>query len=147
MNKKNIIVCVVLTIVSIIYTMLVKYVDVQQVGLYNINVGFSHINGFFYNLIGHHLLIYKISEIFGLLLLLLVVIYGCIGLHQLIKRKSFLKVDKEIIILGCFYVAMLIVYIIFEKVFINYRPVLIDGQLEFSYPSSHTVLSLCVGIS
>ena len=127
--------------------MLVKYVDVQQVGLYNINVGFSHINGFFYNLIGHHLLIYKISEIFGLLLLLLVVIYGCIGLHQLIKRKSFLKVDKEIIILGCFYVAMLIVYIIFEKVFINYRPVLIDGQLEFSYPSSHTVLSLCVGIS
>ena len=68
-------------------------------------------------------------------------------MYQLVKRKNLFKVDKEIIKLGCFYVLMLVVYIIFEKVFINYRPVLMDGKLEFSYPSSHTMLALCVGLS
>ena len=147
MNKKNITTSVILTLVSIVYTLLVKYVDRNALGPQNTVVGFSHINKFFQNLIGNHMFIYKISEILGLVLLLLVVIYGCIGLYQLVKRKSLLKVDKEIIKLGCFYVAMLIVYILFEKIFINYRPVLMDGQLEYSYPSSHTVLALCVGLS
>ena len=147
MKRKNLLISIVLTVISIIYTLLVKYVDVKAIGPNNTSVGFSHINGFFKNLIGNHMWIYKISEILGLILLLLVVIYGCIGLYQLIKRKSLLKVDKEIIILGCFYVLMLIVYVIFEKVFINYRPVLMDGELEFSFPSSHTILSLCVGLS
>ena len=58
-----------------------------------------------------------------------------------------MKVDYELIILGCFYILMMVVYIFFEKVIINYRPVLIDGVLEASYPSSHTILSLCVGLS
>jgi len=147
MKKKNIINSVILTVVSIVYTLLVKYVDVKDIGPNNSSVGFSHINGFFKNLISNHNAIYKISELLGYVILLLVVIYGCIGLYQLIKRKNLLKVDKEIIILGCFYVLMLIVYVFFEKVTINYRPVLIDGVLEASYPSSHTILSLCVGLS
>ena len=147
MKKKNIIISVILTIVSIIYTLLVKYVDVKEIGPNNTSVGFSSINGLFKDLIGNNMFIYKISEILGLVLLLLVAIYGCIGLYQLVKRKNLFKVDKEIIKLGCFYVLMLVVYIIFEKVFINYRPVLMDGKLEFSYPSSHTMLALCVGLS
>ena len=147
MKKKNLMICIIFTIVSIVYTLLVKYVDVKEIGPLNTSVGFASINGLFKGLIGNHMFIYKIFELLGLILLLLVVIYGCIGLYQLIKRKSLLKVDKEIIKLGCFYVLMLVVYIIFEKVFINYRPVLMDGELEFSYPSSHTILSLCVGLS
>ena len=91
--------------------------------------------------------IYKITEFFGLVLLLLVLIYGCIGLYQLVKRKNLFKVDKQIIILGGLYVFMMCVYVFFEKVIINYRPILIDGELEASYPSSHTILALCVGIS
>ena len=91
--------------------------------------------------------IYKITEVFGIILLLLVVIYGAIGIGQLIHRKNPFKVDPEIIKLGCFYVLMLLVYILFEKVVINYRPILIDGELEASYPSSHTILSLCVALS
>ena len=147
MKKKNLIISVILTLASIIYTLLVKYVDVRTIGPNNSSVGFSHLNGFFRNLIGDHMFIYRVSELFGLMILLLVVIYACIGLYQLLKRKNLFKVDKEIIKLGCFYVLMLVVYIIFEKVFINYRPILMDGELEFSYPSSHTMLALCVGIS
>lgn len=147
MKKKNIIISVILTIVSIVYTLLVKNVDIKAIGPNNTSVGFGSINGLFKDLIGSHMAIYKISELLGLILLLLVAIYGCIGLYQLIKRKSLFKVDKEIIKLGCFYALMLVVYIVFEKVFINYRPVLMDGELEFSYPSSHTMLALCVGLS
>ena len=147
MKKKNIIIASILTVVSIVYTLLVKYVDVKEIGPNNSSVGFATLNNAFKNLVGNTNIIYKISELFGYLLLLLVLIYGCIGLYQLIKRKSLFKVDREIIILGCFYVLMMIVYVLFEKVVINYRPVLIDGELEASFPSRHTLLSLCVGLS
>lgn len=146
-NKKNIIIAIVLTIISVVYTMLVKNVDVRKIGPNNSSVGFGALNESFKNLIGSSNAIYKISELLGYVILLLVIIYGCIGLYQLIKRKNILKVDREIIILGCFYVLMMVVYIFFEKCSINYRPILIDGELEASYPSSHTILSLCVGLS
>ncbi len=146
-NKKNIIIAIVLTVISVVYTMLVKNVDVREIGPNNSSVGFGAVNESFKNLIGSSNAIYKISELLGYVILLLVIIYGCIGLYQLIKRKNILKVDREIIILGCFYVLMMVVYIFFEKCSINYRPILIDGELEASYPSSHTILSLCVGLS
>ena len=146
-NKKNIIIAIVLTVISVVYTMLVKNVDVREIGPNNSSVGFGAVNESFKNLIGSSNAIYKISELLGYVILLLVIIYGCIGLYQLIKRKNILKVDREIIILGCFYVLMMAVYIFFEKCSINYRPILIDGELEASYPSSHTILSLCVGLS
>lgn len=147
MKKKNAIVAIIMTVISVVYTLLVKNVDVKQIGPNNSSVGFSSINMFFNKIIGNNMIIYKISEFFGYILLLLVVIYGFIGLYQLVKRKNLLKVDYELIILGCFYILMMVVYIFFEKVIINYRPVLIDGVLEASYPSSHTILSLCVGLS
>ena len=146
-NKKNIIVSVILVVVSIIYTLLVKYVDVKPIGPNGSSVGFSALNGWFSKLIGSHMFIYKLSELLGYVLLLLVVIYGAIGVYQLVKRKNPLKVDRQILILGGFYVLMLIVYVLFEKLEINYRPVLVDGVLEASYPSSHTILSLCVGLT
>ena len=147
MKKKNMIIAIILTVISVVYTLCVKYIDVKNIGPNNSSVGFASMNKFFYNLIGNHMWIYKITEVFGIVLLLLVVIYGAIGIGQLIHRKNPFKVDPEIIKLGCFYVLMLLVYILFEKVVINYRPILIDGELEASYPSSHTILSLCVALS
>ena len=96
-NKKNIIIAAVLTVVSVVYTLLVKFVDVKEIGPNNSSVGFSSLNKWFSNLIGSNLTIYKISEVLGYVIMLLVLIYGCIGIGQLIKRKSLLKVDKEII--------------------------------------------------
>ena len=147
MKKKNMIIAIILTVISVVYTLCVKFIDVKNIGPNNSSVGFASMNKFFYNLIGNHMWIYKITEVFGIVLLLLVVIYGAIGIGQLIHRKNPFKVDPEIIKLGCFYVLMLLVYILFEKVVINYRPILIDGELEASYPSSHTILSLCVALS
>lgn len=143
-NKKNIFLCISLTLISVFYTFLVKNVDVNNIGPKNTNVGFSTLNNAFKNLIGSDMRIYKITEIFGLLVFVICLFYGMIGIYQLIKRKSIKKVDKEIILIGIFYVVVLFVYILFEKLEINYRPILIDGKLEASYPSSHTMLALCV---
>ena len=147
MKKKNVLLSIVMTIVSAIYVYLVKNVDVQAIGPNNTSVGFGKINKAFINLVGSNMTIYKLTEVVGLLVLLIVGVYGIIGIIQLYKRRSLFKVDKEIISLGVLYVLMLMVYVFFEKVIINYRPIIIDGELEASFPSSHTILALCIGIS
>ena len=142
-NKKNIIICILLVLVSIIYTLLVKYVDVSLVGPNSIMVGFSSLNSFVFNLIGNNMTLYKITEILGIIPILIALMYSVIGLIQVIDRKS-LKVDKELIALGILYVVVILIYVFFEKCIINYRPILIDGIKEASYPSSHTLLSICI---
>lgn len=146
-NKKYIIITFVLLLISVIYTLLVKFVDVSDIGPNLSSVGFSTINGAFHNLTGEIDFFYKLTKYLGLIPFLIVAFYGFIGVKQLIKYKSIKKVDKRIILLGCFYVLVLITYILFEKVIINYRPVLMDGELEASYPSSHTMLALCICLS
>lgn len=142
-NKKNILICILLVLLSIIYTILVKYVDTSIIGPNGSVVGFSSLNSFVFNLTGNNMTLYKITEILGIIPILIALMYAVIGLIQVIDRKS-LKVDKELIALGILYVVVILIYVFFEKCIINYRPVLIDGILEASYPSSHTLLSICI---
>ena len=147
MKRKNIIISIILTVISIAYTFLVKKIDVKAIGPNNSKVGFAKLNGLFSKLVDSNMTIYKITEILGYIVILIVLVYGVIGLIQLIKRKSIKKVDREIILLGVLYVLMAVVYVAFEKIVINYRPILIDGELEASYPSSHTLLAICICLS
>ena len=142
-NKKNILICILLVLLSIIYTILVKYVDTSLIGPNGSVVGFSSLNSFVFNLTGNNMTLYKITEILGIIPILIALMYAVIGLIQVIDRKS-LKVDKELIALGILYIIVILIYVFFEKCIINYRPVLIDGILEASYPSSHTLLSICI---
>lgn len=147
MKRKNIIISIILTIMAVGYTLVVKTVNVKAIGPNKSVVGLAKINSWFSNLVGSNMTIYKITEILGLAVLLIVGIYGLLGLIQLIKRKSLFKVDREIVLLGVLYLLMAVVYVFFEKFIINYRPILIDGELEASYPSSHTILAICICIS
>ena len=147
MKKKYIILSILLSLISIAYTLVIMKVDVRAIGPNESTVGLASINGWFKDLIGSNMDVYKITEYFGYAIFLIVGVYGLIGLCQLIKRKSLFKVDRELICLGELYVLMLAVYVIFDKVAINYRPILIDGVLEPSYPSSHTILAICIAIS
>ena len=52
--------------------------------------------------------------------------------------------DRDIIFLGGYYVLLIFGYLIFEMIPINYRPILIEGIMEASYPSSTTLLVLGV---
>lgn len=147
LKKKNIIISICLIILSVIYTILVKYVDVAPIGPKASSVGFSTLNKFVFNFLGRSNIWYNITEVLGMISILIALFYALIGLYKLIKNKSILKIDKEIIILGIFYFVVLLVYLFFEKVIINYRPVLVKGILEASYPSSHTMLSICICLS
>lgn len=146
-DKESIIETFGLIILSFIYIIIVRKVDVQMIGPKNSEVGLASINSFFHKLLGSNMTIYKITEILGMIALLIVGVYAVIGLVQLIKRKSLKKVDNKIIALGILYVLLGIVYVLFEKLIINYRPVLIDGELEASFPSSHTMLAICICMS
>ena len=144
MRKKNIIISIVLIILSVLFTELVKNIDVKPIGPNESLVGFADINRLFHNLIGSNMIIYKVTEFLGYIPIVMALVYVFIGLKELIERKSLLKVDREIYILALFYVLVVGVYVFFEKFIVNYRPILIDGVLEASYPSSHTLMSICL---
>ncbi len=146
-NKKNIIISILLTILSIVYIYVVKTIDVSSIGPNNSKVGLSKLNEGFRNIVHSNMTIYKITEVLGYIIFIIVLFYGLIGLYQFIKRKSIFKVDKRLLLLGVLYVVLIGIYVFFEKFIINYRPILIDGKLEASFPSSHTMLALCVCMS
>lgn len=147
LKKKNMIVSICLILLSVIYTVLVKIIDVNPIGPQNSNVGFSSLNKFVFNTIGKSNVWYNITEVFGIISILIAFFYALIGIFKLFKKKNILKIDKEIIALGIFYFVVILTYLFFEKVIINYRPVLVNGALEASYPSSHTMLSICICLS
>ena len=130
--------------VFVIWTFLVRLIDVKNIGPNESSVGFAMLNGFLHSLIGVNFTLYTITDWLGLVPIAVAFCFAILGLVQLIKRKSLLKVDYSILALGVFYIFVIAVYIIFEIVVINYRPTLINGYLEASYPSSTTMLTACV---
>ena len=143
-RRKLFLTTAILLIIAIIYTLLVKYYDVAHIGPQNSAVGFSGINALIHKTFPYSETWYKITKYLGIIPFLICAFYGLQGLIQLIKYKSIKKVDKRLIYLLIFYILMGITYIFFEKVIINYRPVLEDGVLEASFPSSHTLLACCI---
>ena len=128
----------------IVWTVLVRVVDVAPVGPQGSSVGFSTFNVFVRELTGFHAELYVITDWLGCVPICVAAGFAILGLVQLITRKSIKKVDKSIIILGFFYIVVIALYFLFEFVVINYRPVLIEGMLEASYPSSTTMLVMFV---
>lgn len=128
----------------LLLTILVKTVDVQAIGPNGSKIGLAALNGAVFNAIGENVLFYNITEFLGLLPFAVAGSFAVLGACQAIKRKSIKKVDLEIYILGAFYIAVIAAYILFEIVEINYRPILVDGTLEASYPSTHTMLAVCI---
>lgn len=133
-----------LIVTFVVWTILVKYVNVEPIGPNGSSVGFSFINGFVKELIGTNMILYTITDWLGLIPFATVIGFAILGLVQWIKRKSLLKVDSSLFVLGAFYIVVFIAYIFFENVIINCRPVLINGYLEVSYPSSTTMLAMTV---
>ena len=128
----------------VLWTVLVSFVDVRAIGPNGSSVGFAALNGYVHERIGVNLLLYTITDWLGLVPIGVAFGFAMLGLAQWIKRKSLLKVDRSLLALGGFYMVVLAAYIFFEIVVINYRPTLIDCYLEASYPSSTTMLVMCV---
>lgn len=143
-GKKNLLFGVILLATFVIWTALIQIVDVQPLGQNGTNIGFATFNCWFHRLTGVHMTLYTITDWMGLVPIVVCLIFAGIGLVQLIKRRSLFKVDSDIIILGVYYGIVILAYSIFEIIPINYRPILIEGVMEASYPSSTTLLILCV---
>ena len=128
----------------VVWTILIQTVDVQPAGQNGTDIGFATINSWFHKMTGVHMVIYTITDWLGLVPIFICLIFAGIGLAELIQRKSLFKVDYDILVLGIYYIIVIFGYLIFEMIPINYRPILIDGFMEASYPSSTTLLVLSV---
>ena len=128
----------------VIWTLLIQIVDVQPAGQNGTDIGFATINCYFHKLTGVHMVIYTITDWLGLVPIFICLIFAGIGLVQLIQRKNLFKVNSDILVLGIYYIIVIFGYLLFEMIPINYRPILIDGFMEASYPSSTTLLVLSV---
>ena len=142
--RKSFIASMCLLTAFMLWTVAICFVDVRAIGPQGSSVGFAGINGFVHTLTGVHFSLYNITDWLGLVPIFVCIGFGILGLVQWIKRKSIRKVDHNILILGGFYIVTIAAYLVFESVVINYRPVLINGYLEASYPSSTTMLVMCV---
>ena len=127
-----------------LWTLLIRTVDVQPVGVNGTDIGLATVNQWFHRLTGVHLWIYTVTDWLGLVPIAVCIGFGSLGLTQWIRRKSIAKVDRDILLLGGYYILVILGYLIFEMIPINYRPVLINGAMEASYPSSTTLLVLSV---
>ena len=144
MKKKYLYISIFSLVAFVMWTLLLCFVDVRAIGPDGSSVGFAALNGFVHEKIGVNTFLYDITDWLGLVPIGVALGFAILGLIQLIKRKSLLRVDRSILALGVFYIIVVAVYLFFEIVVINYRPVLIEGCLEASYPSSTTMLVTCV---
>ena len=128
----------------IVWTILIRHIDVQRAGPRGTEIGVASFNVWFHRMTGVHMLIYTITDWLGLVPIFICMGFGLLGLVQWIKRRSLLRVDPDILLLGVYYLVVIFGYLLFEMVPINYRPILIEGNLEASYPSSTTLLVLSV---
>ena len=143
-KQKSFCIAACMLLVFLLWTAAIQFIDVGSIGPRGSTVGFASINQFMHDLTGVHMSLYTITDWLGLVPLMFVIGFGTLGLVQWIKRKHLLKVDYNILVLGGFYIVVMAVYVLFEMFVVNYRPVLINGYLEASYPSSTTMLVMCV---
>lgn len=143
-EKRMLFLGIILLVVFVVWTALIQIVDVQPLGQKGTNIGFATFNCWFHKLTGVHMRIYTITDWLGLVPVFVCMLFAGVGLMQLMKRRSLFKVDYDILVLGIYYMIVIAGYLLFEMFPINYRPILIEGVLEASYPSSTTLLVLSV---
>lgn len=125
--------------------LIVKTVDVAPIGAEGTEIGLASINGAVHEFFGVHIFYKKLTDLMAAGSIGIVALFAFVGLFQWIRRKSLFRVDHEILSLGGIYVLLFGFYLLFEKTIVNYRPIVMPGevQVEASFPSSHTML-FCV---
>lgn len=121
----------------VIFTLLVKFVDVGQVGL-------EHVNQFFLQHCGRQIFWEQVTDWIGYFVVLSMVGIVAWQIVQWVQRKSLRRIDQNLIMFDIIVVCLVLVYIFFELVVVNCRPELDNGVAKASYPSSHVMLFVTV---
>lgn len=125
-------------------TWILLAIDTASIGPMGSAVGLSTLNQVFHDFTGVHMELYRITDLLSILPIGIVMFFGALGLTQWFRRKKIILVDFDILVLGGFYAVVAALFVFFEIFVVNYRPVLINDILEASYPSSTTMLVMCV---
>lgn len=126
------------------FTYLVKTYDTAPVGFENSEIGFSYINVRFHNVFGYNEGCFRVTEYLGYICLAVAAANAIIALSDFIRAKGKIgRMHRRYVLTMAFYAVVVVFYVLFEIVKINYRPI----KMEASYPSSHTMLGLCVMFS
>lgn len=144
-KKRKILIAAFSGLLAVVLILLIRFVDVAPIGSGGTSIGLSHLNRFIFELFGVNLIWYTITDWLGVVAILTAFLFALAGFIQMVKRKSPLKVDREILALGGLYIIVIGLYVLFELVIVNYRPIIMPDGLhpEASFPSSHTML-VCV---
>ena len=152
--KNQLILCLILFGAFIVFTFTISHADVQTVNAISAEtlnpvdeteeVGLATLNLRVAEKVSYHKNMVTVSKVLGIVAILLAVFFMALAVLEMIARKSILKADKDLYILGAFYILVILLYIMFDALALNYRPVLLKEELEPSYPSTHTLIGICV---
>ena len=79
-NRKRALLGIVLLAAFVLWTILIRHIDIQKVGPNGTAVGFATINVWFHRLTGVHMLIYTITDWLGLVPIIVCMCFGILGL-------------------------------------------------------------------
>lgn len=141
MKKRYLIISCASLLLFLLFLIMLYTVDVKNIGAGVTKVGLCFINNHSF-MASNASMWDKISDVCMYLGIGVIGALFILGVVQLIQRKNILKVDKEILVFGCLVVLMIIIWLFFDKVLIvNNRPILVDGKVECSFPSTHIMIT------
>lgn len=105
-------------------------------------VGLASLNASAHSLLRESHLAETLSNVLLVVPLASMLALAVMGIRQIVVRRSLAGVSRDLWFLLGLYVVMLVLYVLFNHVSINNRPLLQDGVCEPSFPSSHTLLAV-----
>ncbi len=123
----------------VMWTVLVLTVNVKPTGPDGVTVGLAGLNAGWWQSTGTHAWAEKISDWLGYLTLLMAVGLAVWQIVVAVRGRS-LRLARHWWVLDGVIIAAVACYLLFELVVINGRPLLVEGALKASYPSTHALL-------
>ncbi len=154
-TRRGYLISCVLFVLFVVFTVLISAVGVGKTPVKvvgadgviqpgeEISVGFSGLNTAASDALGYSGTWYKLSKYLGYVCILAAGALCLWAVWQAISRHGIAQMDRDLSCFCLLMIAMLIFYALFEVLKLNYRPVMLEGKLDASYPSTHTLVALC----
>ena len=146
-TKRGLFIFIFLYTICLVLALKVK--DVEAIGPKNTEVGLAFLNEWFRNLFhygeeGYFKFWYVFTQILGYVSYAVCAFWSVLYWREVIKTKGWngVGVDKNLMATWWLYLLTMIICLVFSRVAINYRPLVMPGKtkLAVSFPSIHVIL-------